>query len=173
MDGHPNRTDDDQVRRKRSDAEQERLNRELSEMLQEVRVAMPGVQLLFGFLLAVPFNQRFGQTTSAERGIYLFTLLCSAAASALFIAPTAFHRLLFRQRDKPAIIAFGSRMVIAALVALALAMTGSVLLVTSFLFANSVAALATIGVFLGFAWLWFGLPLLRRARERRRIHPGS
>ena len=89
VDGHPNRTDDDQVRRKRSDAEQERLNRELSEMLQEVRVAMPGVQLLFGFLLAVPFNQRFGQTTSAERGIYLFTLLCSAAASALFIAPTA------------------------------------------------------------------------------------
>jgi hypothetical protein len=147
--------------------EQEQLNRQLSELLQELRVAMPGVQLLFGFLLAVPFNQRFEQVTDLQSRLYLGTLLCSAIASALFIAPTAYHRIMFRHRDKPQLIRTATRMAVTGLVALALAMTGAVLLITDFLFSRATAIVATAIVALAFAWLWFGLALTRRLLRRR------
>src|SRR4051795_10440555 len=83
------------------ESEQQRLNRELDQLLGELRVAMPGVQVLFAFLLAVPFQQRFAQATDFQRDVYFVTLLAAAAASALFVAPTAYHRLMFRERDKP------------------------------------------------------------------------
>jgi hypothetical protein len=79
----------------REESQQERLNRQLDQLLNELRVAMPGVQVLFAFLLAVPFQQRFGQVTDFQRIVYFGTLLASAAASACFIAPTAYHRLTF------------------------------------------------------------------------------
>jgi hypothetical protein len=150
----------------------ERSSRQLGELLQELRVAMPGVQLLFGFLLAVPFNQRFGEVTGFERALYAFSLLSSACASALFIAPTAYHRIVFHQRDREQLIRTATRMMLVGLLFLALAMTGAVLLVTSFLFADAIAATLGAAVLVLFGWLWFGLALTRRARlerlERRR-----
>jgi Family of unknown function (DUF6328) len=149
------------------ESDQEQLDRQLSELLQELRVAMPGVQLLFGFLLAVPFNQRFAQVTAFQRDLYLVTLLCSAVASALFIAPTAYHRIMFRHRDKPQLIRSATRMALAGLVSLALAMTGAVLLVTDFLFSDRTAAIVAGITLAVFGWLWFGIALSRRLTGKR------
>ncbi len=145
--------------------ERERLNRELLELLNEVRVAMPGVQVLFGFLLAVPFAAGFENVTDFQRHTYFATLLLAAVAAALLIAPTAYHRLRFRQRDKYALIKFGNRMAIGALAALALAMNGAVLLVTDYLF-RSTTLVVTVGALLSlYVWLWFGVGLTRRAQD--------
>jgi Family of unknown function (DUF6328) len=151
----------------RVETEQERLDRQLDQLLTELRVAMPGVQVLFAFLLAVPFQQRFGAVTDFQKDIYFVTLLAAAAASALFIAPTAFHRLMFKSRDKPYLIAVSSRFAIAGLVCLAVAMNGAVLLVTDVLFdgATVVVTIAiTSTLYIG---LWFVLGIVRRlSRER-------
>lgn len=143
----------------------DRHERQLNELLGELRVAMPGVQLLFAFLLVVPFNQRFGQATGLQRTLYAVVLLCAAFASALFIAPSAYHRLMFHRGDRPRLIRTATHMAIAGLAFLALAMTGAVLLVTDFLFGALVSAACTTAVFGAFAWLWFGLALTRR-RQR-------
>ena len=94
----------------REETESERLNRERDQLLGELRVAMPGVQVLFAFLLAVPFQQRFAQATDFQRDVYFVTLLASAAASSLFVAPTAYHRLMCRERDKPKLVAISSKL---------------------------------------------------------------
>src|SRR3954453_22363054 len=135
--------------------EQDRLNRQLLELLNELRVALPGVQVLFAFLLAVPFQQRFSQVSTFERDVYLVTLLASAAATAFLIAPTGYHRLLFQRGDRPLIIRHGTRMFIAGLAALAVAMTGAVYLVTEFIFSPSTAIPVAIASAALFAWLWF------------------
>jgi cation transport ATPase len=149
----------------RSDEEQEQLNRQLTELLNELRVAMPGVQVLFAFLLAVPFQQRFAQATGFQRDVYLFSLLAAAVATALLIAPTAFHRIAFQHHQKERIVRLGTRELLGGLVALALAMTGAVLLVTDFLFRTATSVVVTVGVGSLFAWLWFGLGLWRRLRS--------
>jgi hypothetical protein len=146
----------------RAEDYQEQLNRQLSELLQELRVAMPGVQLLFGFLLAAAFNQRFAELDQFQEDVYLATLICSAMASAFFIAPTAYHRIMFQHRDKPQLIRTATRMAIAGLTFLAVAMTGAVLLVTDFLFDRTTTIVVTAVVAAAFAWLWFGLALSRR-----------
>jgi len=149
--------------RKRDDeAPEERYDRELLELLNEVRVAMPGVQVLFGFLLAVPFQQGFEQTTSFQRSIYFATLLCSAAATAFLVAPVAYHRIMFRRRDKPAIIASGNVSLLVGLFFLAVAMTGTVLLVTDVIFKASTVFATTVAVGLLFSALWFGVGVARR-----------
>jgi hypothetical protein len=157
------------------ETEHERLNRQLTEMLQEVRVAMPGVQVLFGFLLAVPFQQRFEGVTQFQRIVYFVTLLFAGGATACMVAPTAYHRITFRLRDKPALITFGNRMVILGLFCLAAAMTGTVLLVTDFLFQSPMPLLTTLVVGGVFAWLWFAVGAIRRARlsEAMRASPPS
>ena len=135
------RPDRDEHRDHESD--EERLDRELLELLNEVRVAMPGVQVLFGFLLAVPFQQRFAMTTAFQRDVYFATLLCSAAATAFLVMPVAYHRIMFRQRDKPRIVLQGARSIIAGLAFLALAMSGAVLLVTDVIFGDVTTVVAT------------------------------
>jgi hypothetical protein len=141
---------------------QERLNRELDQLLGELRVAMPGVQVLFAFLLAVPFQQRFDEVTDFQRDVYFGTLLAACAASALFVAPTAYHRLMFRGRDKATLVAMSSRLAVAGLACLALAMNGAVLLVTDVLFQTATVAV-TVGLTSAlFAGLWFVLGLVRR-----------
>ena len=151
----------------RVESEQERLDRQLDQLLNELRVAMPGVQVLFAFLLAVPFQQRFGQVTDFQKNVYFVTLLAAAAASALFIAPTAFHRLMFKARDKPHLIALSSRFAVAGLACLAIAMNGAVLLVSDVLFDSTtvtVTVAVTASLYIG---LWFVLGLVRRlGRER-------
>jgi hypothetical protein len=151
----------------KEESEQERLNRELDTLLGELRVAMPGVQVLFAFLLAVPFQQRFAQVTEFQRDVYFATLLAAAAASALFVAPTAYHRLMFRERDKPRLVSISSRLAVAGLACLAVAMNGAVLLVTDVLFDRSTAIVTVIGTSTLFVGLWFVLGLVRRIGKER------
>jgi hypothetical protein len=148
------------------ETEKERLDRQLEQLLQELRVAMPGVQVLFAFLLAVPFQQGFSKVTDFQQGVYFGTLLAAAAASAFFIAPTAFHRVRFQDRDKPYLIAVASKLMIVGLACLAIAMNGAVLLVTDFLFdgpAVWITVAITASLYLG---MWFGLALLREAQGK-------
>jgi len=149
------------------ETEDERLNRELDQLLQELRVAMPGVQVLFAFLLAVPFQQRFALVNDLEKGVYFGTLLASAVASALFIAPTAYHRVMFRERDKPRLVKIASRFALAGLAALAVAMNGAILLVTDFLFDGAIIPITVVLTVAMFIGLWFVLGLVRRMSTER------
>ncbi|HEY7623309.1 MAG TPA: DUF6328 family protein [Solirubrobacteraceae bacterium] len=149
----------------RTEEEQERLNRQMTELLNELRVAMPGVQVLFGFLLAVPFQQRFATVSPFQRDVYFVTLIAAATATAFLIAPSAYHRVAFQHHDKPNIIRVGTRQFLCGLVALAIAMNGAVLLVTDFLFRAPTVIITLVGVASLFAWLWFGIGLWRRTRR--------
>ncbi len=146
----------------REETEHERRNRQLDQLLGELRVAMPGVQVLFAFLLAVPFQNRFSTVTEFQVNVYFVTLLASATASALFIAPTAYHRLMFEGGDKPRLIAISTKLAVAGLVCLAVAMNGSILLVTDLLFGRRTALVTTTLTATMFGGLWFVLGLLRR-----------
>ena len=103
----------------RDETEKERLDRNLEQLLGELRVALPGVQVLFAFLLVVPFNQRFADITSFQQTVYFVTLLCATAACACLIAPTAHHRIEFREQDKERIVLGGNRLAIVGLTLLA------------------------------------------------------
>jgi cation transport ATPase len=148
----------------RSEEEQERLNRQMTELLNELRVAMPGVQVLFAFLLAVPFQQRFESVSAFQRDVYLVTLLAAATATAFLVAPSAYHRIAFQQHEKERIIQMGTRWFVCGLVALAVAMSCAVLLVTDVLFRTTTVVIVVAGVALLFGWLWFGIGLWRRWR---------
>jgi hypothetical protein len=146
--------------------EDDRLDRELIELLNELRVALPGVQVLFAFLLTVPFSSRFADVSDRQKDAYLVALVAAAIGTVLFIAPTAHHRIQWRQRDKEAILRTANRLALAGTVLLAIGMTASVYLIADFLFRGTVTALVT-GVVAGcFLWFWYGMPLLRRARDR-------
>jgi cation transport ATPase len=146
----------------RSDEEQERLNRQLTELLNELRVAMPGVQVLFAFLLAVPFQQRFATVSAFQRDVYLVTLLAATVATAFLIAPSAYHRIAFQQHEKERIIQMGTRQAVCGLVALAVAMTCAVLLVTDVLFETTTVVIVVACVASLLGWLWFGIGLWRK-----------
>ena len=143
------------------ESRQERLNRELIELLNEVRVALPGVQVLFAFLLAVPFQQRFAATTSFQRDAYFVALVLSLIATALLIAPTALHRLNFRTKDKEAIVFISNRLVIAGTGVLAPAMTAVMVLISDVIFSTTMTIVTGIGSGLVFVLLWLALPLSR------------
>jgi Family of unknown function (DUF6328) len=148
------------------ETEKERLDRNLAELLQELRVALPGVQILFAFLLIVPFNQRFADITNFQRTVYFVTLLVATAARAGLVAQTAHHRILFRQQDKKRIVFSATKLAIAGLALLALAMTGAVLLITDFLYHSDTVAIVAGGVALLFAILWFAWPVKRLLDSR-------
>ena len=148
----------------REETEEERVDRNLQELLGELRVALPGVQVLFAFLLVVPFNQRFGEVTDFDRTLYLATLLSAALASAFLIAPTAHHRLMFRRQDKEHLVKVSNRQAIVGLTFLAIAMTGAIVLVTDVLFKPATTIFAGAFVALAFVVLWYLLPLRRRSR---------
>ena len=143
--------------------ESERLDRELIELLNELRVALPGVQVLFAFLLIVPFSQRFPQMTALQRDVYFAAVLCTSIATILLIAPTALHRIEWRARDKDWMLKASNVLAIAGTVFLALSMTAVVFLITDVLFAAGVAALVAGAVGGLCALLWFAVPLWRRA----------
>jgi hypothetical protein len=128
---------------------------------------MPGVQVLFAFLLAVPFQQRFAQVTDFQKDVYFATLLAAALASALFIAPTAYHRLMFEGGDKPRLVAMSSQLALAGLVALAVAMNGAILLVTDVLFDGATVVVTVMAAAVLFVGLWFVLGLARRMSHGR------
>ena len=144
------------------------LDRELIELLNELRVALPGVQVLFAFLLAVPFSNGWRRVTEPQRDIFFASFLCTAAASVLLIAPSAYHRLRWREGDKERMLRTANALAIGGTVFLALAMTGVVLLITDLLYHAWWAALVTALTAGGFAWFWYGLPLVRRPPPRRK-----
>ena len=164
MDGA--RNDDAQAEADR-ETRKERVDRELMELLNELRVALPGVQILFAFLLIVPFQQTMGQTTGFQRDVYFLTLVAVCIATGLLIAPAAQHRVLFRQHDKEGLLRRGSRSAYAGLIALAVAITSAVLLVTDVLFSRT-QAWATAGVVAALlAWWWVVVPFWQRAHSRQ------
>lgn len=122
--------------------------------------------MLFAFLLTVPFTPRFPMLTNFQSKLYFATLLCSAAASVLLIAPTAHHRVQFRQRQKEQIVKVANRFALTGLAALALAMTGVVLLITDVMFGALTTAVASLATGLAFLVMWFALPLARRLSRR-------
>jgi galactose mutarotase-like enzyme len=150
----------------RNETEKERLDRNLNELLGELRVALPGVQVLFAFLLAVPFNQRFAQTTPFEKGVYFVTLSATALATALLIAPSAMHRIEFRADDKHFVVFTANRLAIVGFAALGVAMTAAVLLVTHFIYNNTLAIVTTAIVGSLFFLLWYAFPLARLRKVR-------
>lgn len=148
------------------ESHKERVDRELHELLEEVRVALPGAEVLFAFLLGIAFTERFSSVTSLQRSVYFGVLLLTAAATALLMAPTAYHRLRFREGDKERMLFTMSRTSVAALVFLCLAVSGTIFLVGDVLYDTPVAG-AVGAVILGwFVWFWFCLPLLRRSSNR-------
>jgi amino acid transporter len=142
------------------------LDRELIELLNELRVALPGVQVLFAFLLIVPFSSRWNQVTEVQRYVYFVAFLCAAAASAFLIAPSVIHRIRWREGDKEHLLVTANRLAITGAVFLAAGMTATVFLITDVLFDNTWAAVVAAAIGASFAWLWFGLGLIRDLRDR-------
>jgi Family of unknown function (DUF6328) len=152
----------------RNETALERCDRNLVELLQEVRVVQTGVQVLFAFLLTAPLAARFTDLTPFQRWDYFVTLLATGAAAILLIAPTAYHRILFRLGDKEHLVLVANRATLAGLTFVALAMLGSLLLVTDLLFDGAVV-IVTIGLAtVACVVLWCVLPVLRRAQLVRR-----
>jgi hypothetical protein len=146
----------------RDETDTERLDRNLIELLQEVRVVQTGVQVLFAFLLTVPFSSRFDEITGFQRGAYFTALIGATAASILLIAPTAVHRILFRMGEKQYMVDVSNRLALGGLVCTAVAMIAVMLLVSDVMFGLGVAAAITLLTGLAFAAVWFGLPARRR-----------
>jgi uncharacterized protein DUF6328 len=145
----------------------QRLDRELGELLQELRVTLPGVQVLFAFLLTVPFSQRFTEVTGTEKKVFVASLIGAAIASALLIAPSAFHRILFRDRDKEWLVLRANALAIAGTVFLAVSMSCALYLVADVLYGSTFAAAIAAGLAAVFVSLWYVVPLVRRARRAR------
>jgi hypothetical protein len=155
----------EELQKERRETPVERLDRNLEEMFAGLRVALPGVQVLFAFLLVLPFQSGFPDATAFQEKVYFGTLLCTAMASILLIAPSARHRLRFRKGDRAYVVFTANRLVIAGLGFLGLGMTGAILLVSDYLFSIVPAAIATTVVGGGLLWLWFGSPLSREASD--------
>ena len=143
----------------------ERLNRELEELLQELRIALPGVQILFAFLLVVPFNNRFAETDDLQRNVWFAALLLALGAVACFIAPTAYHRIRFRDSDKERLVTTATRLAVVGLVFLATALSASAFFVTGFVFSDRAAAFVTAAAAGTIGGLWFALPLTRKLTD--------
>jgi len=158
----PDRPTEDGSRR---ETEGERLDRNYNELLQELRVSQAGVQILFAFLLTLAFTQRFADTTSVQRGVYVTTLLLAATAAALLIAPVAFHRIVFRRQQKDDLVQAANRMALGGLAALLLAMVGAVLLILDVVLGRTPAVLLSALVAAWFVTLWLVLPLTARLRD--------
>ena len=156
---------DDRDGRSRGESKKERVDRELIELLNEVRVALPGVQVLFAFLLVVPFNQRFVELTTAERWVYYATLLSTALAAALLIAPSSYHRLRFRQGDKEQMLLTSNRLLVSGLALAALSIALAVGLISEFISGKGPGLVAGLGIGAWLAWFWYGLPLSRRKQD--------
>jgi membrane-bound acyltransferase YfiQ involved in biofilm formation len=143
-----------------------RHDRELIELLNEIRVALPGVQVLFAFLLAVPFANGWKNVTAFQKDVFYVAFVATAVASALLIAPSAYHRLRWRIEDKGRIVRISNGLTIVGLFFLAISIVSVVLLVGDYIFGTTaaVATTATLGAI--FVVLWYGLALYGRLRDR-------
>jgi hypothetical protein len=155
------------------EAVKERLEREHGELLEELRALIPGAQVLFGFLLAIRFTSPFTDLNAVQRDVYYATLLTTAVALVFLLAPSAYHRLRFREGDKDAMIRKGNREAIAGTGAIALAFTGVLYLITDLVFTAQAAIAVVVGFFALTAWRWWAIALYRKARERDEAKQGS
>jgi Family of unknown function (DUF6328) len=151
----------------RNETELERSDRQLAELMQEVRVVQTGVQVLFGFLLAAAFTNRFGELSQGERLLYFGTLVAAGAAAMLLIAPSSHHRILFRHGDKEHIVRMANRYAIAGLFCVAVAMVGALELVAIVVLGGGTGAVVAVIAVAGPLWCWYAQPLLRRRRLYR------
>jgi hypothetical protein len=154
-----------------AESQEQRHNRELIELLNELRVALPGVQVLFAFLLAVPFANGFPKLGHFDRLIFYGAFIATAFSTVLLIAPSSYHRLRWRQGDKERMLVVSNVLTIAGLFFLAVAITCAVFVITDFLFHRGWAATFAAIVAAAFLVLWYGLPLgaaIRDLRETRR-----
>jgi cation transport ATPase len=142
------------------------LDQEWSELVEEHRLAMPGVQVLFAFLLILPFQSRFERLTAVQEYVYFSALLCATAAVVLLITPTATHRIRWRKQDKEALMVMSTRTAIAATVFIAASMTASVFLITDVLFGEPATVIVSAVVAATFGLFWYGFPLSRSFRDR-------
>ena len=149
----------------RDETEAERADRNFNELLQELRVAQTGVQILFAFLLTIPFTQRFHDLDLMERDVYLGTLLATAIATACLIAPVSHHRILFRRQRKPEIVEAASRLAQIGLVFLFLAVVGSVYLIFEFVAGVPIAVVVSVALTILFVLIWYVQPMLMRRRS--------
>ena len=151
-----------------AEALKERLEREHNELLQELRSLIPGAEVLLGFLLAIAFTSQFSELDDVERYVYYGTLVSTAVALVLYLAPASYHRLRFREGDKDYMLRKGNREAIAGTVASSLALTGVLYLVTGFVFGSTEAVVVAIAFFGFTAWRWWSHALLRSFRDSRR-----
>jgi uncharacterized protein DUF6328 len=163
MDAHPQAADDD-----REETTDEKLDRNTIELLNELRIAGSGIQILFAFLLVVPFNAGWTKTTSFERAVYFVTLVLVAVAAVLLLAPPIHHRLLFRHHEKSYLVTSGNRLAIAGMAFLALGFTGILVLLSDYVVGGVAPIVAGVVTLTAVGGLWFAMPLVRRARERTR-----
>lgn len=147
------------------------LDRELIELFSELRVALPGVQVLYAFLLVVPFQATFGNITALDRGLYFLAFMSTTAASVLFIAPTTYHRVHFHNGDKQSLLKTANRMLVGGTVFLGIAIVTVGFLIADVLYGSAVAGVATALIAAWVFWFWYGIPLSRRAA--RRTDPGE
>ncbi|HET9102168.1 MAG TPA: DUF6328 family protein [Solirubrobacteraceae bacterium] len=149
----------------RQETEAEQLDRNTIELLNELRVVGTGIQVIFAFLLVVPFNTGFRHISPFERDVYFITLLCVATSAVLLMSPTAHHRILFRHQQKPYLVRVGNRLAIVAMVLLAISMTGIVTLISDVVLGGITPVVfgGLTAVFV--SGIWFGLPWLRRLQE--------
>jgi len=149
----------------RDESTAERDDRNLGELLQELRVAGLGVQVLFGFLLSLPFTHGFPHLSHGQRQLYIATLVLAAVATALLLAPVAYHRLVFRQRQKERLVRAANIMAVCGLMAVGLAISAAILLVTGYVDHGLPSVLITVLTVCVFGGLWFVLPLARREKR--------
>ena len=151
-----------------AESREERHNRELIELLNELRVALPGVQVLFAFLLAVPFANGLPNLGHTGRVVFYAAFVATALSTALLIAPSSYHRLRWRHHDKERMLVISNTLTIAGLACLAVAITCAVYVITDFLFQQTWASVFTALVALAFLVLWYGLPLASAIADLRR-----
>ena len=150
------------IERKTGESEQERRARELIELLQELRVVLPGVQVLFAFLLTVPFSARFGDVSPLQQTVFFGTLVCTAISAGLLIAPSAHHRLLWRQQARERRLRMANRLAITGMILLVPAMVGAIFVITDILFGSTAAAFGTAAITAFFVYVWFVVPIRYR-----------
>ena len=147
------------------------LDQEWEETLDEIRVILPGTEVLFAFLLTIPFSSRFSEISGTDKTIYFIAFICAAVATIFFIAPGVYHRLEWRQRDKDHMLQLTTRLIIVGTVVLAVAVTAVVFFVSNFLYGSAIGA-AVAAVIVGIIfWLWYGLALARRLRRKGGAQP--
>jgi hypothetical protein len=146
------------------ESEKERVDRELIELLNELRVVLPGVQVLFAFLLTVPFSNGFSKMTDLQRDVFFIAFLTAAVATVLLIAPSTYHRIMFRQGEKKTMLFTSNRLVIVGTTFLAASMAASVYVITDALFVAPTAVAVALAAAAAFAFFWYVFPLYRRMR---------